>query len=638
MVLAVPAAETAELSLRGGNAAGEALVSVKHERRIGQLGQGDHLCLIYDSSAERLAALVPFLKAGLAAGERGLFLGSSESCLGIERALQGAGIPVGREIERGALILLSDRDCWLDRSRVETRFDPNTLKDMLRRTEQQALDDGFSGLRVTWDVAWLLEGVPGAERWIDFEAEMNGFLAGSRTCALCRYGRRRTPPEQLQDVLRTHPLALLGNQVCSNAFYEPPSMVIGPSSPGDRIDWMIAQIRRARTSEEKLEQLSYRLAQKGAELKRADRAKEEFLAMLAHELRNPLGTISNAIQVLRLKGEGDETWRRAIEAAERQVLHQALLVDDLLEASRVTRGEVELHCESLDLAQLVRETVEGYRETVYNAYLELELDLPDAPLPLHGDPMRLSQALANLLQNAVKFTPPGGRIRVRARRSVDGRIELSVRDSGQGIGREVLPHIFEVFTQADHSLDRSQGGLGIGLTVVKGLVEMHGGEVRAESEGEDKGTEITLLLPFDAGASTAAMPAATMSAETVEAQHGPAARRILVVEDNADAAATMRDFLELSGHEVELASSGMDGVKAARLFHPEIVLCDLGLPGMDGYQVAAALRKDPDTASAKLIAVTGYGRDEDRRKSKEAGFDQHLTKPVDPAQLRRLLA
>jgi CheY-like chemotaxis protein len=355
--------------------------------------------------------------------------------------------------------------------------------------------------------------------------------------------------------------------------------------------------------------------------------------MLAHELRNPLGTISNAIQVLRLKGEGDETWRRAIEAAERQVLHQALLVDDLLEASRVTRGEVELHCESLDLGQLARETVEGYRETLRNARLDLELDVPDEPLPVRGDPMRLSQALANLLQNAVKFTPPGGSVRVRSRHTVDGRIELSVRDSGQGIGPDVLPHIFEVFTQADQSLDRSQGGLGIGLAVVKGLVEMHGGEVRAESKGEGEGAEIILLLPAEVGARIKARPA-----DAAGAHEEAAARRILVVEDNADAAATMRDFLELSGHEVELASSGTDGVKAALRFHPEIVLCDLGLPGMDGYQVAAALKQDPDTASAKLIAVTGYGRDEDRRKSKEAGFDQHLTKPVDLVQLRHLLA
>jgi signal transduction histidine kinase len=579
---------------------------------------------------------VPFLKAGLAAGERGLFLGPSESCLGIEGALAAAGVPVDREIDRGALVLLSEREGWLDRG----RFDPNTLKDLLRRVEQQALEDGFSGLRVTWDVTWLLEGVPGAGRWIETEAEMNGFLAGSRTSILCRYGRPRSSPELLQNVLRTHPLALLGTQVCPNAFYEPPAMVIGPGSAEDRVDWMIAQIRRARVSEEKLEQLSYRLAQKGAALERADRAKEEFLAMLAHELRNPLGTISNAIQVLRLKGEGDETWRRAIEAAERQVLHQALLVDDLLEASRVTRGEVELHCESLDMAQLVRETVAGYGETLRSAHLDLELDVPDASLPVRGDPMRLSQVLANLLQNAVKFTPPGGRVRVRARRSSDGRIEISVRDSGQGIGPEVLPHVFEVFTQADQSLDRSRGGLGVGLAVVRGLVEMHGGEVRARSEGEGKGAEFTLLLPVETGAAAAdeARPAVHAgTTEAAEAAESAAVRRILVVEDNADAAATMRDFLELSGHEVELASSGKDGVEAARHFHPEIVLCDLGLPGMDGYQVAAALRRDPDTASAKLIAVTGYGRDEDRRKSKEAGFDLHLTKPVDPAQLRRLL-
>jgi signal transduction histidine kinase/ActR/RegA family two-component response regulator len=603
------------------------------DRRIGRLRQGDHLCLIYDSSVEKLAALVPFLRTGLAKGERSLFLGGLPSCRAIELTLGSEGIPVGREIDRGALVVLSDRDSWLDQG----RFDPNSFKDLLRRAEQQAMDDGFSGLRVTWDVAWLLEDVPGAERWIAFEAGLNAFLAGSRTAALCRYPRSRSSAALLEDVLRTHPLALLGHQVCPNAFYEPPEMVVGHSTPDERVDWMIAQVRRARVNEEKLEDLSLRLAQKGAALERADRAKEELLAMLAHELRNPLGTISNAIQVLRLKGEGDETWHRAIDAAERQVLHQALLVDDLLETSRVTRGEVELHCEALDLAELVRETVEGYRDTLIHAGLELDLELPDGPLPVQGDRLRLSQALANLLHNACKFTPPGGRVTVRARRAGDGRIELSVRDTGQGIAPEVLPHIFEVFSQADRSLDRAQGGLGVGLAVVKGLVEMHGGEAHAASEGLGRGSEITLLLPLDQGASLTApapdLTEAPILADTPNAAH----RRILVVEDNPDAAATLRDFLELSGHEVETANSGADGVQAAREFHPEVVLCDLGLPGMDGYQVAAALRRDPETASAKLIAVTGYGREEDRRKSKEAGFDLHLTKPVDPVQLRILL-
>ncbi|MFL6293311.1 MAG: MEDS domain-containing protein [Thermoanaerobaculia bacterium] len=600
------------------------------DRRIGRLRQGDHLCLIYDSAVEKLAALVPFLRAGLAKGERSLFLGGIPSCRAIEGALESEGIPVGREIERGALVLLADRESWLDQG----RFDPNSFKDLLRRAEQQALDDGFSGLRATWDVAWLLEDVPGAERWIAFEAGLNAFLSGSRTSALCRYPRGRSPAALIEDVLRTHPLALLGHQLCPNAFYEPPEMVAGHSTPDERVDWMIAQVRQARVNEEKLEDLSLRLAQKGAALERADRAKEELLAMLAHELRNPLGTISNAIQVLRLKGEGDETWHRAIDAAERQVLHQTLLVDDLLEASRVTRGEVELHCESLDLAELVRETVEGYRETLLHAGLALDLELPAGPLPVQGDRLRLSQALANLLHNATKFTPPGGRVAVRAHLADPRRIELSVRDSGQGIAPEVLPHVFEVFAQGDRSLDRARGGLGVGLAVVKGLVEMHGGEVRAASAGLGQGSEITLLLPLDQGASLAApQEEIPVVAQAPQASH----RRILVVEDNEDAAATLRDFLELSGHEVELASSGSDGVQAAHEFHPEVVLCDLGLPGMDGYEVAAALRSDPETASAKLIAVTGYGREEDRRKSKEAGFDLHLTKPVDPVQLRRLL-
>lgn len=597
------------------------------DRRIGRLRQGDHLCLIHESAAEQLAALTPFLKSGLGRSERLLVLGSQESCKELAGGLAANGVPAKTDNGRGTLVLLSEREDWIESGRL----DPNSLKDVLRRAEQQALDDGFSGLRVAWDVGWLLDGFGSASRWIELEAEWNHFLAGSRTSLLCHYARSHSPPALLLDVLRTHPLALLGNQVCPNAFYEPPAMVLGATRSDERVDWMIAQIRSARVSEEKLEEVSYRLAQKGAALERANQAKEEVLAKLAHELLNPLGTISNAIQVLRLKGEGDDTWHRAIEAAERQVLHQALLVDDILEASRVTRGEVELHCETLDLVELVKETVEAYRTTIRSAQLDLALDLPAEPLPVRGDPLRLSQALANLLQNAIKFTPAGGRIAIRARRcSRERRIELSVRDSGQGIAPEVLPHVFEIFTQADHSLDRARGGLGVGLAVVKGLIRLHGGEVRAASEGSGRGSEISLLLPL------ADEVPGKAEQEAAEPAHG-GARKILVVEDNPDAASTLRDFLELSGHEVALANSGAEGVEAAHQFHPEVVLCDLGLPGMSGYEVAAALRGNPDTASATLIAVTGYGRDEDRRRSKAAGFDVHLTKPVDPRQLRRLL-
>lgn len=599
------------------------------ERRIARIGQGDHLCLIYHSATEQMAALVPFIQAGFAAGERCLFVGHAGSGRRLERSLRGAGVDVDSETDRGALVVLTQREHWLPAG----RFDPGAMMDSLRQTEQQALDDGFSGLRATWNMSWVLEGTPGAERLVEYEAHLNRFLDGSRTCALCRYSRETSPAVLIQDALHTHPFAVIGSQVCPNAFYEPPEMVLGDRSPDDRIDWMMAQVRRARSNEQKLEEVSLRLSQKRKALERADRAKEELLSMLAHELRNPLGTISNALQVLRMKGEGDETWRRALEAAERQVHHQALLIDDLLEASRVTRGQIELQCEELDLTELVHDTVEGYEEAFREARLKLRLHLTDEPLRVRGDRLRLSQALSNLLQNAVKFTDPGGSITVRARRADgDRRVEVSVRDSGAGIEPEELPHVFEVFTQAEQSLDRSLGGLGVGLAVVKGLVEMHGGEVAVHSEGQGRGAEFSFRLPLISAAA-----AAEPEEELPFAVAAAGARRILVVEDNPDAAATMRDFLELSGHHVELAASGTDGVEAARQFHPEVVLCDLGLPGMTGFEVAAELRRDPATRSAKLIAVTGYGREEDRKRSKEAGFDIHLTKPVDPAQLKALL-
>lgn len=593
------------------------------ERRSARLRQGDHLCLIYHSAAEQAAALVPFLKSGLAARERCLFIGHGTSGRRLEHALLDSGVDVGAERDRGALVFLTRREDWLPHG----RFEPAAMMDLLRQAEQQALDDGFSGLRATWNMGWILEDTPGAERLLEYEAHLNRFLADSRTCALCRYSREASSAAVIQTALHTHPMTVLADQICPNAFYEPPEMVLGDRSPEERVDWMMAQLRRARLNEEKLEDVTRRLSQKRAALARADRAKEDLLAMLAHELRNPLGTISNALQVLRVKGEGDATGRRAIDAAERQVLHQAMLIDDLLEASRVTRGQVELECEDLDLAELVRETVEGYRETLKQAGLGLDLELADQPLRVRGDRLRLSQALSNLLDNAAKFTQAGGRITVKAALTAGGRrAEVRVVDSGIGIEADELPYVFEVFTQGDHSLDRSRGGLGVGLAVVKGLVEMHGGEVEASSEGPGRGATLTFRLPLQPIAEAASQPAAANGA-----------RKILVVEDNPDAAAMMRDFLELSGHEVELAASGSDGVEAARHFHPEVVLCDLGLPGMTGYEVATELRRDPSTRSARLIAVTGYGRDEDRRRSKEAGFDLHLTKPVDPARLRALL-
>jgi signal transduction histidine kinase len=616
-------------------------VSFDSDGSIGRLQPGDHLCILHDGAAGRPAALAPFFKLGRDRGARCLLLGTREEFSALERALEAAGLPVGGDEDRGALVLLETRPRGSTAESSATARGPGELLDLLRQAEQEALDDGFTGLVVAGElVAWSeADGCRGAGPSARCEALLGRFLAGSRTSGLCLYDRARLAPDDLAELLRTHPLAAFDGELCHSPFAEPPELVLGRGTPEARVSWMLGELRRAAEGEQRRGDLARRLVEQQSALDRAGRARDEFLAMLAHELRNPLGTISNAIQVLRLRGHGDGAFERALDTAERQVRHQARLVDDLLETSRVTRGVVELRREPLDLAVLVRAVAAEQRSALAQARLKLVLDLPEERLTVRGDRLRLSQTLSNLLRNAVKYTPAGGRVTVRVR-AVDGRAEVTFRDTGAGIAADVLPHVFEVFAQGDHSLDRSKGGLGVGLAVVRGLVELHGGEVVAESAGPGLGAEFTLRLPLEPDPAARAIalelrPTGVPAAAPAPA--GLASRRILVVEDNPDAAESLRDFLELSGHEVELANSGLDGVQAARQFHPEIVLCDLGLPGMDGFAVAAALRRDPSTASARLIAVTGYGHEEDRRRSKAAGFDLHLTKPVDPARLRQVL-
>jgi signal transduction histidine kinase len=581
----------------------------------------NHICLVYERAAEARAAVVAFFTAGLAAGERCLYQG--DSWRRIQRTLTTAG--------------QHRRASGLGEIAVPRAGGPSAWLDLVRDAERQALADGFRGLRVSWEIP-PAPGFGQLPELVEMEEMLDRALAGARVTLLCRYSRQRSSAALLQRVMPRHPTAMLGGEVGANVFYEPERAATGDPGNERRVQRMLAQLRRELRRDRQLRQLERRLAERTFALDRADHEREQLLAMLAHELRNPLSTMSIALSVLRLRGKGaaDATWRRALDAAERQVFHQAALVDDLLEASHATRGEIDLHREPLDLARLVPEVVDAYRDEMRDAGLLLDAELPAEAQPVSGDPLRLRQAVAHLLQNAEKFSLPGGRIKVRLRRTASGRAEISVRDSGVGISPELLPHVFEVFTQADHTLDRAKGGLGLGLAVVKGVIERHGGEVQARSEGEiGKGSEFKLLLPLDLASGQDEPEAASVSAST-PAERG--ARRVLVVEDNLDTAETLRDLLDLLGFEVEIAGSGGDGVAAARQFHPDVVLCDLGLPGMNGYEVASALRSDPETAQTRLIALTGYGGDEDRRRSREAGFDVHLTKPVDPALLRRLLA
>jgi PAS domain S-box-containing protein len=364
------------------------------------------------------------------------------------------------------------------------------------------------------------------------------------------------------------------------------------------------------------------------EAREADRRKDEFLAMLAHELRNPLAPIRNAVALLALGGPTDPRLSRAREIIDRQVTHQARLLDDLLDVSRVARGMISLRRERLDLAAVVRETAEDSRGLFEAAEVRFQAALPEGPIGIEGDRTRIAQVVGNLLQNAAKFTDRGGEVLLSL--TTEGReAVITVRDTGIGIEPEMLPWLFETFTQADRSLARSRGGLGLGLALVKGLVELHGGQVRAASAGAGQGAVFTVTLPMSALPESAPAPIAPA---------GPVrARRVLIIEDHGDAAHSMRDLLEAFGHTVRVACTGPEGVAAAREFAPEVVLCDLGLPGMSGFEVAAQLRQAPEFARTRLIALSGYGQDEDRRRAREAGFDRHLTKPVEIGTLQPLL-
>jgi PAS domain S-box-containing protein len=387
------------------------------------------------------------------------------------------------------------------------------------------------------------------------------------------------------------------------------------------------KIMRDRTDRKHLEE---ELHHRAEALARADRDKDEFLAVLAHELRNPLAPVFYALRLLDEKPlEDPQRWylRRIVD---RQMRRLARLIDDLLDISRIRTGKVELRKERVELSGAVDHAVELIRPLCEDRGIALSVALPPEPVFLEADATRLEQVLSNLLSNAVKFTQDKGAISIAAERQAR-EVVLVVKDTGVGIPPDLLPRIFDLFIQGDSSLDRARDGLGIGLTLSRKLVELHGGTIEARSEGTGRGSEFVVHLPVE-------LAAASPAAEPERAAGSGRALRILVVDDSEDTAETMGTLLEMSGHTIQVAHSGPSALEMAAAFRPDVVLLDIGLPGLDGYQVAQRLREDPAMAGVTLIAASGYGQEDDLRRSREAGIDRHLVKPVDLGELQELLA
>jgi signal transduction histidine kinase/ActR/RegA family two-component response regulator len=372
-----------------------------------------------------------------------------------------------------------------------------------------------------------------------------------------------------------------------------------------------------------------------ARLKDANRRKDEFLATLAHELRNPLAPIRNSLQILKMSRLDAVTLERSRERMERQVQQLVRLVDDLLDVSRVMRGKIDLRRERVDLATVVARAVETVQPLIEAQGHEFTVDLPSESIPLDVDPFRLAQVIGNLLTNAAKYTEAKGRIWLTA--GIESGIAvLRVRDTGIGIAPDMLPHIFELFVQVDHASTRSQGGLGIGLTLVKNLVEMHQGSVEAFSAGLERGSEFVVRLPLHSRE-----PSTVPESHNEEPQRDPvrtSGQRLLVVDDNQDAADSLAMMLRLQGHHVRVANDGVAALEIMKSYRPVLVFLDLGMPKMDGYEVARRLRRQPGLEHVRLAALTGWGQQEDRRRTAEAGFDHHFIKPVEPNAIEGLLA
>jgi signal transduction histidine kinase/ActR/RegA family two-component response regulator len=401
-----------------------------------------------------------------------------------------------------------------------------------------------------------------------------------------------------------------------------------------RIPTLVSAVHSALRSRHRQYQIRSYIAEReryAEALRVADRRKDEFLATLAHELRNPLAPMRTALEIMRVAPTNEAARGEAQRVLDRQLRQMTRLIDDLLDLSRVSHGKLQLKREAVTLAAVVDNAVEITRSTIQSLGHTLDVELPADPVYIDGDATRLAQVFSNLLHNAAKYTEPGGRVSLTARRAGE-RVLVGVRDTGIGIAPENLERVFEMFTQVGRSLEQSRGGLGVGLALSQWLVELHGGSITARSEGVGRGSEFIVALPMAQQPLSASGPAGTSETDATNR------RRVLVVDDNRDFADSLGAVLTMAGHETRVMYDGAQAVAVARTWEPEVVLLDIGLPLMNGYEAARRIREALVGKSLLLVAITGWGQDEDRRRSSAAGFDYHFVKPVDPAMLVRLIA
>jgi signal transduction histidine kinase/CheY-like chemotaxis protein len=586
------------------------------------IAAGGHAVQFYEHESYLLDSVTDYLGAALATTNAGILIATPSHRDGVAQRLTARGLDVVGAGAQGRYVALDARDT-LTRFMVDgwpdpARFD-DTVGTLITKTSERAPQIHAFGEMVA-----LLWAEGNREAAIRLEELWNELATRMPFSLLCAY-----PIQAFHDASHAKPFADMSathTQVLPAESYM--------QLQGDAQLRVIAQLQQQAAALE-AETIQRRhaeteLRKRMEQLADADRRKDEFLAMLGHELRNPLAPVTTALQLMRLHSDEPLRVARARETIERQVEHMTRLIDDLLDVSRITRGKIELRHEAVVLSSLVARAVEAARPVIDERGHRLTLELPDEPVAVNGDPARLEQVLANLLNNAAKYTDVGGRIWIRA--FVDaGQVILSVKDNGAGLTPEMRDHVFDLFVQGPDVRAYARGGLGIGLTLVRRLVEMHNGTVEVRSDGLGEGSEFIVRLPLGAVSQVAPSGDATGA--------GLAAlpmRRILVVDDNVDAAEALSELLRDFGHDVRAVHDGPSAIEQAAMHRPDIVLLDIGMPGFDGYEVARRMRTELGLTST-LVALTGYGEANHRRLSREAGFDQHVTKPVDIRKLETLL-